>query len=782
MRVFDEFGNGEKIAMYVYVVAKDGGTMTRMEYLNETVRILDNIGNGFKIKNSSFYQFCSIFCDVNEPIVLFRDGILLQEDQVRKNGRLDFDRFNMSFPIMHVVGRKVDLGINLHGVTTWTESKQPTNTSSNVKEARVISMLFIANKPALWDTEDISIWEREVSRYYHGEYNSSLVNVYCISVPYVQDEIVRTTNTLLPTVLLGFVIMCLLSVTSVYIGSVFLDQWTYHKISYAINACICPMLATGAALGTLFWFGFRFGSVLYVTPLLVLAIGVDDSFIMINAWERLCDARRGKSLPNDTLAERLAKVMVDVGPSITITSLTNVVAFGISSFSPTPEVSLFCIGNMVAMLFDYFYTISFYPAIMMLSAKYELRMELSSGQKSQRAYSNNLAIGVQNLLNSYCEWLSSKFTFALMILFMIAYWSISIYGALQITPRITQDKLFLLDSPLMEASRIQSNYFISERTEPMLFITKVGNLSDPIRIIRMNMMVEDFELLPESSGAELTRYWIRDYEMYLSTDSEEESELDDGDGAAFKPYSMESINNFLSWPEYRHWRGFMKIDNTTNRIDQFFITLAFHSKELSMWTERLRMLMVFRSIADNYTDLGATVFVEGSEFSDQIPLLLPATIQTSICTLISMTIICCLFMYDKLAVLIASASVFSIFIGVIGLMTLWGIDLDPISMSIIILSIGLSVDFPAHICYHYHRKCAGEKDKTAAQRMAVCLRDIGYPLLQCSLSTMFCFFCTLFVKCYLSEALVKAVVIIVSLGIIHALVIIPAALCGFLPQ
>lgn len=84
-------------------------------------------------------------------------------------------------------------------------------------------------------------------------------------------------------------------------------------------------------------------------------------------------------------------------------------------------------------------------------------------------------------------------------------------------------------------------------------------------------------------------------------------------------------------------------------------------------------------------------------------------------------------------------------------MTLWGIDLDPISMSIIILSIGLSVDFPAHICYHYHRKCAGEKDKTAAQRMAVCLRDIGYPLLQCSLSTMFCFFCTLFVKCYLSE-------------------------------
>uniref|UniRef100_A0A914RR38 SSD domain-containing protein n=1 Tax=Parascaris equorum TaxID=6256 RepID=A0A914RR38_PAREQ len=440
-----------------------------------------------------------------------------------------------------------------------------------------ISILFVANKPALWDTEDISTWDREVSRYYHGEYNSSLIN------------------------------------------------WTYHKISYAINACICPMLAAGAALGTLFWFGFRFGSVLYVTPLLVLAIGVDDSFIMINAWERLCDARRGKSLPSDTLAERLAKLLVDVGPSITITSLTNVAAFGISSFSPTPEVSLFCIGNMVAMLFDYLYTISLYPAIMMLSAKYELRMELSRRQKSQGECMNNMRIAMQNLLSSYCEWLSSKLTLTFIILLMTAYWSIN--------------KLFLLDSPLMEASRIQNAYFFNERTEPLLFITKVANLSDPIRIIRMNKIVEDFELLPESSGAELTRYWIRDYEVYLSTDTEEGSELDDGDAIAFKPYSMEIGLNIAIGEDSLKW--------TTQ------LTALINSSSLSLFTAKIC----------HCGPKGATVFMEGSEFSDQIPVLLPATIQTSICTLISMTIICCLFMYDKLAVLIASASVLSIFIG-----------------------------------------------------------------------------------------------------------------------
>ena len=46
-------------------------------------------------------------------------------------------------------------------------------------------------------------------------------------------------------------------------------------------------------------------------------------------------------------------------------------------------------------------------------------------------------------------------------------------------------------------------------------------------------------------------------------------------------------------------------------------------------------------------------------------------------------------------------SILSIEVGVVGFMTLWNVNLDSISMINLIMCIGFSVDFSAHISYHF---------------------------------------------------------------------------------
>lgn len=39
--------------------------------------------------------------------------------------------------------------------------------------------------------------------------------------------------------------------------------------------------------------------------------------------------------------------------------------------------------------------------------------------------------------------------------------------------------------------------------------------------------------------------------------------------------------------------------------------------------------------------------------------------------------------------------------GILGMLSWWNVELDPISMAAMIISIGFSVDIPAHVAYHY---------------------------------------------------------------------------------
>ncbi|GMS95635.1 hypothetical protein PENTCL1PPCAC_17810 [Pristionchus entomophagus] len=807
MDVYNEFfaHKGDPIAAFLLISAKDGQSLTRPKYMDEVIRALDFVSGNVTHLDKSFYDLCTDWCLVNEPIRQFANGL-----NIRAFSNDSLARVNLTFPIMEVLGKELDLSANFFGVRG--------DEKGSITFLRVIAAQFRADVPNGWSVDDVKAYERNVSNKLHSEFNSSLIDAYGLSLTYTADEIVRTGMTIFPYIAIGFLIMCVFSIVTLIISSIYLRQSFKHRISMAILGCVCPLLATSSALGLLFWMGFRFGSILCVTPFLILAIGVDDAYLTIQSWIRMRD------LPISH-REKIGAVLVDVGPSISITSLTNFLAFAIGIYTPTPEIQLFCMGNVVAVIFDYIYQLTMYVAIVSISGEKEIKeeeekkeqlksmekesrqvvtapkqVELSSSTSSSDSHFTIISInrnsfirpassvctdegeasGLSRLLEAYSDWLSNGFTTIIIFLCLLVYWWMSIEGALSIKILLSPDKLVIHDSKLLQMNYLRDTYINPNYTTVNIFVSNPGDLDDPSQLNRVKAAIEAFEQFPECLGARFSHFWLRDYEQFIEAGGNEENEdYEDGssNGTA-SIYSKSVMRPFLEWPEFQHLNAFIRFDENET-ISKFFATVSYHGDKLGLFDEQTKLLKGWRSTADRFAPLGVDIFHDNSQFIDQVDTILPATLSTSFATLFCMMVVCFLFMYNLFTVFIASLSIASICIGVFGLLSYWGIDLDPISMATTIMSIGFSVDFPAHITYHYFREGLEDSQAAPSKRIARALVAIGFPLLQCGISTILFVSCLLFVPTYMSEVFVKTMVLVVSLGLIHGLIVVPVFLCAF---
>uniref|UniRef100_A0A0R3RXQ6 SSD domain-containing protein n=1 Tax=Elaeophora elaphi TaxID=1147741 RepID=A0A0R3RXQ6_9BILA len=116
-----------------------------------------------------------------------------------------------------------------------------------------------------------------------------------------------------------------------------------------------------------------------------------------------------------------------------------------------------------------------------------------------------------------------------------------------------------------------------------------------------------------------------------------------------------------------------------------------------------------------------------------------------------------------------------------GILSLLGLDLDPITMSVVIIAIGFSVDFTAHICYHFYHydnpaRISNECIDPKIRKLADVYLVIGEPTVQAALSTIISMSPVLFISTESIESFAKTIVVVVLLGTFHGMIIAPAVL------
>ncbi|CAB3410655.1 unnamed protein product [Caenorhabditis bovis] len=729
---------------------------------------------------------------LNRPVLkeALRRSFLAESDSSENSTSLS-DRITLNYPISTIYSRKMNIQPNFFGV----EMKNSTAESgiTNIKSSKLIAFQIRSERKDGWTTQKIKDFEMQISDYFDKEFVSQEVRVLTLSTSNIEAEVVRAGMSLLPFLVVGFAIMAVVSSVTTFISALYMHQVSIHKFSLALAACICPFMACGTALGTLFICGVRFGSVLCVTPFLVLAIGVDDAYLMIHSWQRVTAERRKNPIADDSSASRLAEVLIDTGPAILISALTNIFADVAGCFTSSPELTLLAYGNMACIFCDFLYQITFYAAIMTITARFEMRDE------DQKKHIKKIACGVDDesesnisnesfdiivkkrvsrFLEAYISILTNAiFQFVIITLWLI-YLAFSIFGILIMNINLSPKKLFMEDSSLIEMDDYRVDYVVPHFYVAQVFVTRPGDLSDGDRLGKLDEFVDEMERINGSWGAQSTNYFVRDMRDFEASLRELDEDESEASGVAISTSTPGGLNvanlpMFLEWPEYAFWKGFVQFHNESSRIvlDKFFITFAIHGDNLRTWPARGGALRAWRHVVDKYkSEFGLSVYSDDGIYVDLIENMPTDAWQSAVATLSCMALICFIFMYDIPTVIVATSIIASIMTGILGVLSFTGTDLDPIVMSALIISIGFSVDIPAHITYHYHASSSAD---SVDERLHSTLSSVGFPALQASFSTSLCVLSLKLTSVYMSNVFVKTMIVCMILCVFHALLLLP---------
>lgn len=142
-----------------------------------------------------------------------------------------------------------------------------------------------------------------------------------------------------------------------------------------------------------------------------------------------------------------------------------------------------------------------------------------------------------------------------------------------------------------------------------------------------------------------------------------------------------------------------------------------------------------------------------------------------------MMLISFLFIPNVLCSLWVAFSIVSIELGVVGYMALWSVNLDSISMVNLIMCIGFSVDFTAHICYAY----MSSKATCPEDRVRESLYALGLPIIQGAISTILGVSALILAGSYIFMVFFKMIFLVIVFGALHGMFLLPVLLSLFGP-
>uniref|UniRef100_A0A0N5C792 SSD domain-containing protein n=1 Tax=Strongyloides papillosus TaxID=174720 RepID=A0A0N5C792_STREA len=768
------------------------------EMLNDIKKFHYYLQNDFNVTvNGIEYahkNVCDGYCDINKGFYEIIEAIKYENESFKKNGKYS-GKYILSWPKSYKLGFEFNVAMHLFGV----KLKDKNDGFNNIDNVEMIALHFYANYPNDNITNIVTEWEQGVYNYLKSKKvieDFPTIDVNVLGDKILGREIIRGGLSLLPYLVIGFILTLIFVFICVMLSTPIKRlQFSVNKPILVLGIVLSPFLAVTTTFGIIGFLNLPIYPIQFVIPFLILAIGVDDAFLILHSWNRMYPKIEGLGSRKkiETVPKVIQKVLEEIGPSITITSLTNVIAFGVGSTVSTPAMQLFCISSMLAMVIDFIFELTFFTSILVIAEK--IQISSCTGELSQidpkinepyngieeKKYEINESVTnvIKRFMKCYCYILTSNIFRIMTLLFTTIFIYFSIWGTLEMEPVINSQQIIPSDSLLQKTDKLFEKYTWKEYELLTVILNNPPNISEPEGLLKLKKIVNAFETIPQALGNMSTFIFLNDYETYLQTLRMMSIFLVD------IKFSIDYIPEFLN--DLPHWNMGIKMSQVNNKTSLSKISFQTGFFNSTSWIDRANLMLKWRKIADKFPENNVTIYCENSPIFEGIFNLKYNTLQTVFITLLCMFLVCVIFVPSFAGVISAVFAITSISFGVFGFLYWWNLNLDPVSMSAIVMSIGFSVDYTAHVAYHYQKMCqiilyypsVTTHKEIVCQRLYYTLDAVAWPMIQAALSTMICFIPVIFTNDYTPRVFLKTITLVIGWGIIHGLVILPTLLSLF---
>ncbi|KAL8610616.1 hypothetical protein ACOMHN_006335 [Nucella lapillus] len=546
----------------------------------------------------------------------------------------------------------------------------------------------------------------------------------------------------------------------------------------AFGGILAAGLGIVGSMGLLSVCGVQFVNICGVIPFLIIGIGVDDMFLMMSSWS--------ESLPSKAEEQTVQRVpwilgrtMASAGIGITITSLTDFLAFVIGTTSVFRSVINFSLYAGVAVLFCYLANLTLFSGCLAIHGRrvYSKRHFLTClHAKSQETLKAEGRSGCHADLcggspprrerddESICEKFPSRIlphmiknpaVSIVIILLFLGYLVVSIYGTINLKQGLVLNDL-VLDSSYYHKYLSFSDKYFPARIPIGFIVTETVDYSGNDEVVLENLLQQ----AQKDGGIDSSfqRCWLTSFKNSTSYNA-----------ASF----MTSLQTFLN--ANSTFKADVVMDSTKTSImaSRCFV----YSEGNSDQYENSRLMQRMRELAD---DSSLTVFAYHSSFVafEQFLAVLPATLQLVGCAVAVMAVVTFLFLPHPLMVLLVMLTIVMILTGIFGFLYYWNLTLSSITMIHLVMSVGFSVDFSAHVCTAYLLSEASSRQERARDA----IRHAAGPILNGATSTLLGVLLLLASSSFIFQSFFKVMFLVILFGLLHAVFFLPAVLSLLGPQ